>query len=224
MRWSRHRHAPWYLGGVSFALTRQHDSLTQALPGSSFGSGWSLLGRDVDVLTNVSLTGREHLGIFNAFADGTKVYLTLPTGERASFSFLPAIEQIGSLSFYRPAWSADGSSGWSLNSADAQLIKAGAGYYDSTSGQPYNPASPAFAGTDYVLTAPDGTIYSIDATCGTTEMRTPSGSRLFLSDSGITTAGGQTVQFIADARGRLGRVVAPDGTFFSFQENSLIGR
>ena len=205
------------LGGVTFAITRQYDSLEQTLPGGSFGPGWSLLGRDVGVLTNVSPTGREQLGIFNAFADGTSVYLTLPTGERAGFSFRPAVERIGNLSFYRPAWSADADYGWSLASVDALLIKAGAGYYDSTSGQPYNPASPAFVGADYVLTAPDGTAYLIDATSGTTEIHTPAGGRLFLSDSGITAENGQALRFVRGEGGQVSRVVAPDGTTLIYQ-------
>jgi hypothetical protein len=51
------------LGGVPFALTRQYNSLVNELSGGSFGPGWSLLGRDVASQTNVSPTGREHLGI-----------------------------------------------------------------------------------------------------------------------------------------------------------------
>ncbi|MFH1842062.1 MAG: Ig-like domain-containing protein, partial [bacterium] len=214
------------LGGVSFAITRQYDSLEQSPGVGSFGSAWSLLGRDVGVLANLSPTGREHLGIFNAFADGTRVYLTLPTGERAGFSFRPAVYQIDGLSFYRPAWTADGSSGWNLASASAQLIKAGAHYYGSASGQAYNPASPFFAGSDYVLTAADGTDYLIDATCGTTEIHTPTGGRLFVSDSGITAENGEALRFVRAADGQVSRVVAPDGTALLYQydtEGRLVG-
>ncbi|MDH4177677.1 MAG: putative Ig domain-containing protein, partial [Thermoleophilia bacterium] len=203
------------LGGVSFALTRQYDSLDQAV-GGTFGAGWSLLGRDVNVLTDASPTGREHLGIYNAFADGTRLYLTLPTGERAGFSFRPVAEPIGSVSLYRPGWQADDANGWTLASVDAQLTKAGAKYYDSISGRPYNPANPAFAGADYVLTAPDGTAYTIDATSGTTEIRTPAGGRLFLSDSGITGVDGEALRFVGGEDG-VTRVVAPDGTTLVYQ-------
>ncbi len=201
------------LGGVTFNLTRQYDSLEQALgEAGSFGPGWSLLGRDVRLETNVRLTGREHLGVFSAFADGTRLYLTLPTGERVGFSFDPVPEPIGDLLFYRPAWTAEGDHGWSLSSADAQLLKAGADYYESATGQAYNPASSLLAGADYTLTAPDGTVYFIDAACGVTEIGLPSGSRLYLGDSGIVSASGEALQFVRDEGGRISRVVAPDGT------------
>ncbi|KPJ75957.1 MAG: hypothetical protein AMJ54_13385, partial [Deltaproteobacteria bacterium SG8_13] len=205
------------LGRVTFAVTRQYDSLAQGSPCGSFGSGWSLLGRDADVITNARPTGSEHLGIYRAFAEGTRLYLTLPTGERAGFSFGPSVEQIDGLTFYRPAWSADDSIGWSLASVDALLTKAGAKYYDAASSRAYNPASPFFTGSDYVLTGPDGTDYLIDSACGTTEIHSPTGGRLFLSDSGITGENGEALRFVRTADGQVSRVVAPDGTTLLYQ-------
>jgi len=147
------------LGGVPFTLARHYDSLENAQ--GTFGAGWSLPDRDVQLETNVEPTGREHLGVFNAFADGTRLYLTLPTGERMGFSFTPLKQTIGTVDFYRPAWTADEDHGWTLGSAEALLIKAGARYYDAASGLPYNPASSQFAGADYLLTGPNGTRYLI---------------------------------------------------------------
>src|SRR5439155_17199082 len=40
----------------------------------------------------------------------------------------------------------------------------------------------------------------------------PSCSRLFFTDSGITSSSGEAVQFIRDAAGRVTTIVAPDGT------------
>ena len=117
-------------------------------------------------------------------------------------------ETIGNLVFYRPAWSTEGAYGWILSSADAQLIKAGADYYESSTGQPYNPESAAFAGADYRLTAPDSTVYLIDGACGVTQIDLPSGGRLYLGDSGIVSASGQALQFVRGEGGRISRVVA----------------
>ncbi|MBM3522927.1 MAG: tandem-95 repeat protein, partial [Alphaproteobacteria bacterium] len=197
-------------GGISFALRRAYDSLDNSA--GIFGTGWTLLGREVAIETNVAPTGREHLGIHTPFVDGTRLYLTLPTGERAGFSFVPMLETIGTAKFYRPAWVADGTHGWTLQSSSTLLTKAGAKYFDAASGQPYNPANPVFAGSDYTLTAPDGTVHLIEAQRGITEIRNTAGKRLFLSDSGVTAEDGASLRFVRDTAGRLSRVSAPDGT------------
>src|SRR3546814_12549836 len=63
------------------------------------------------------------------FKLGTRVYLTLPNGERASFTFAPVEEKIGGQTFYRPAWVADGDHGFVLASVDAQLRRIGAAFF-----------------------------------------------------------------------------------------------
>ena len=77
------------LGGMSFALTRQYDSLEASVPGA-FGWAWGLSGSDIRIETDVPLSGREHLGVYEAFDDSTRLWVTLPNGERAGFSFAPA--------------------------------------------------------------------------------------------------------------------------------------
>ena len=69
----------WTLAGVSFALARTYDSLRRETSGGA-GYGWSLDFRDVDLQTNVPATGQEPLGVFRALGEGTRQYLTLPTG------------------------------------------------------------------------------------------------------------------------------------------------
>src|SRR5262249_57171400 len=112
------------------------------------GTGWRLLTREIDLQTNVPPTGREGLGVYAPFRDGTRLYLSTPTGERVGFTFVPVRVELPGVVYYRPAWQADPGVGYSLASVDALLTKAGARYYDQASGQPYNPASPFFAGTD----------------------------------------------------------------------------
>ena len=179
--------------------------------------GWGLSGSDIRIETDVAPTGREHLGVHGGFQEGTRLWLTLPSGERAGFSFTPVVEQVGTLRFYRPAWTADDAHGWTLGSTDALLGKSGAHYFEAASGMPYNPLGGTFTGTDYTLTAPDGTRYLIDATQGIKEIRQPGGARLFVSDNGITADSGATLQFVRDASHRIVRVVAPDGTSLVYQ-------
>ena len=203
-------------GGALFTLLRQYDSL-QAGTAGAFGWGWGLSGSDIRIETDVPLTGREHLGVHGAFEDGTRLWLTLPSGERAGFSFTPVVEQVGTLRFYRPAWIADAANGWTLASTDALLGRSGTHYFEAASGMPYNPLGGTFTGYDYTLTAPDGTRYLIDATQGIKEIHQTGGTRLFVSDNGITADSGATLQFVRDANNRISRVVAPDGSTLVYQ-------
>ena len=109
-------------------------------------------------------------------------------GCRAAFTFTPVAETIGGQTFYRPAWTAEGAHGFVLNSANAQLRKVGAQFFDVASGGAYNPASPLFGDQDYKLTGPNGTVYVIDSANGTVAIVSAAGT-LQVSDSGVTGPG-----------------------------------
>ena len=87
-------------------FVRGYDSLDPA--GGRFGPGWRLVGRDVGLQIGVPATGRESSGVYEPLRDGTRVYLTLPSGERVGFTFRPVEETIPNqsvrLKYYRPAW------------------------------------------------------------------------------------------------------------------------
>ena len=127
---------------------------------------WGFLGLDVDLQTSVG-TARDESGALPGLRLGSRAYLTLPTGERAGFTFAPVTETIGSLTFYRPAWIADGDHGFTLDSVDRQLRRIGSAFYDVESGFAYNPAEAVYGSQDYSLTAPDGTRYTLDSVRGT---------------------------------------------------------
>src|SRR5262249_39967083 len=151
-----------------------------------FGFGWRLANRDTLIETNVPATGQEAQGVFNPFRTGTRLYLTLPDGRRVGFTFTPERHEQTGVVYYTPAWQADPGVDYQLNSAGAVLSKAGDRFYDIQTGQPYNPASGRFNGSDYTLTAPDGTVYHLSTTKGVVEQILPSGEQLFFSDSGVT--------------------------------------
>ena len=81
------------------------------------------------------------------------------------------------------------------------LSKAGSSYYDLVTGQPYNPGNPFFNGPSYTLTAPDHTQYQLDAQGNVIGEISPSGAQLYESDSGITAANGQAIQFLRNSQG-----------------------
>ena len=76
------------LGGATIDLVRAYDSLDSGQSGS-FGYGWRLANRDMQLQTDVPPTGSEALGIYNAFADGTRLYLSLAGTAGASASPSP---------------------------------------------------------------------------------------------------------------------------------------
>jgi YD repeat-containing protein len=199
------------LDGVPLSLVRMYDSLARDRVGS-FGPGWRLANRDVDLRTDVPPTGRENLAVFNPFRTGTRAQLTLPDGQRVGFTFTPIKRTSGSLVYYSPAWTADPGVNWSLASVDAKLMLAGSHYYDLRSGRAYNPASNEFGSPQYVLSAPDGTKYQIHGRDGVTALITPAGKKLIFSDSGVTAANGQALRFTYDSAGRIDSIIAPDSS------------
>ncbi len=199
------------LGGTTVSLTRVYDSLNRN-QSSSFGYGWSLAVADTNLQTSVTPTGNESEGVYNPFAQGTRIYLTLPDGQRVGFTFTPQRHDQSGVTWYTPAYVADPGVTWRLDSAGAVLTRGGNGFYGAANGMPYNPASKLFSGAEYTLTAPDGTLYEIDAARGVQQEDLPGGQHLYFSGSGITSDSGAAVTFIRDAQGRITTIQAPDGT------------
>ncbi|MCB1966835.1 MAG: hypothetical protein KDI64_12570, partial [Candidatus Accumulibacter sp.] len=205
------------VAGHDLPFARSYDSLARSIPGS-FGEGWRLAFRDVDLQNDAALTGRETAGVLGTFADGQRVFVTLPDGQRTAFTFTPQKRSIPGQTWYLPAFVAADGSGWSLEAPATVLQRAGSSYFDLLTGKGYNPANAA--GTDYLLVAPDGTRYSI----GDGEVREiafADGVRLLVSDSGIVASNGQRVQFSLNADGFIDRVVADDGRQFLYDYDAL---
>src|SRR5262249_50032351 len=94
------------LGGVAVSVVRRYDSLTAGRAGV-FGVGWQFAGREVAPQTDVPPTGHEAQGVYNAFRPGTRLYLPLPDGRRAGFTFAPVKHELPGVTWYTPAWQAD---------------------------------------------------------------------------------------------------------------------
>ncbi len=201
------------LDGATVNITRAYDSVSPAAA-DTFGPGWTLVGRDVDLQTGLAPTGLESYGVYPAMQVGTRVYLTLPDGTRAGFTFEPVAvdlpDQPSELTYYYPAWQADPGVAYQLASVQTLLVKGGNDYYDQATGRPYNPADPFFGPTGYTLTAPDGSQELIGAN-GVAELITAAGQVLHVSDSGITAQDGGTIRFVEDSKGRIAAIQAPGG-------------
>ncbi|MFM2003423.1 MAG: hypothetical protein RI963_2849 [Planctomycetota bacterium] len=90
-------------------------------------------------------------------------------------------------------------------------MRGGSQFFDLSTGAPYNPSSPLFAGDDFVLTSPDGTVYTIDAAQGITSITNAAGKTVYVGDSAIIAPGGEAIRFITGADGRIAGLVGPQG-------------
>ncbi|WP_346658742.1 Ig-like domain-containing protein [Bradyrhizobium sp. 143] len=202
------------LAGHTISVTRAYDGLA---PGAqdTFGNGWRLMVRDVDVVTNVEQTGDEATGVFNPMRVGTRVYVTLPTGERAGFTFAPVEHRVGGLVYYTPSFTSDTGVNWTLQSIEATLARVGDRFYDINTGAAYNPQA-YDSSAQYALTAPDGTAYTIAVDSGVTGITFSDGVHLLVADSGIYAPNGDAITFVGGAAG-VSRVIGPDGSPLAYQ-------
>ena len=193
------------LAGETVDIVRQYDSLSMFPSplggegkgeGDTFGFGWRLANRDFNLEANVPATGREESGVFDAFRNDTRLYLTLPSGDRVGFTFAPEQHDIPGLTYFTPAFVADAGMDWTLEGSDAKLIKAGDQFFHLLTSEPYNPVSgePSPLGGEgsgegagmtngaFALISPDGTRYLLDGAGRVQEEIRPSGVKFRWSD------------------------------------------
>ena len=203
------------LAGHTLDFTRRSDSLAGDRSGS-FGAGWRLAWRDVDLVTDLPPGGNESIGNHPPLVDGTRLFITLPSGQRAGFSFAPTTVREAGVVFARPHWLADAGVAWQLESADFKLMRAGQRYYTLDGSQPYNPAALFAERAQYTLVSPDGTRYEIVPSQGITAIEYSDGVRLLVTDAGVAAANGEMLRFVQGAGGRIAAVMLDNGEVFSY--------
>ncbi len=202
------------VSGIPITVTRTYDTLN-AGTSEDFGYGWQLEFGDTNLQTSVPTTGQESEGIFSAFQNGTRVYVTLPGGQREGFTFTPQLSPgfaSGFLGIMNPSFTADPGVTDTLSVTQFDLRQNDDGTYSDFNGDlPYNPASPSFGGT-YTLTTKDGIVYTINGQTGMLDtVADRNGDALTFSPSGITSTSGEKVTFERDPEGRITSVIDPSG-------------
>jgi RHS repeat-associated protein len=220
--------------GIPITLTRTYDTLNSNTT-DDFGYGWRMEFRDTDLRTSLRTPSEEDqlIGYQSAFKDGTKVYITLPGGQRQAFTFKPTIDpqfrllanlggsnEIDSDPYvYRPAFVGEFGVTSTLTVKDARILhKAGTSeYVGLNGGVPYNPADINF-GSVYVLTTKEGIVYEIDAKTGDLLTVTDTnGNKLTYTDDAIASSTGQKITFERDASGRIKSVKDPMGELIRYE-------
>jgi RHS repeat-associated protein len=222
--------------GIPITLTRTYDTLNSNTT-DDFGYGWRMEFRDTDLRTSLRTPSEEDqlIGYQSAFKDGTKVYITLPGGQRQAFTFKPIVDRNfallanatanagasidGDPYVYKPAFVGEFGVTSTLTVKDARILhKAGTSeYVGLNGGVPYNPADVNF-GSVYVLTTKEGIVYEIDAKTGDLlSVTDTNGNKLTYTDEAIASSTGQKITFERDASGRIKSVKDPMGELIRYE-------
>ncbi|MBX3423652.1 MAG: VCBS repeat-containing protein [Pirellulaceae bacterium] len=205
------------VAGIPITIARSYDTLRADRDGD-FGYGWRLEYRNTDLRVSLPKSGLEDLGIFTPFRSGTKIFMTLPGGERVSWTFTPEFKVLpgwakgNDLVMASPRYTPDRGNTATLSAGSGWLTVNQFGELYATGGMPWNPASPDFGG-GFTVTTADGTRYFIDGSTGLMETAADrSGNRLTFSDNGITSSQGDVGITIArDRHGRITSITDPAG-------------
>lgn len=216
--------------GIPISVTRTYDTLTSNTT-DDFGYGWRLEFRDTDLRTSLPQDETfEQLGIRTVgFEADTRVYITLPGGQRQGFTFRPRedsrfnlIAGPTSARLFHPEFVADDGVTSTLTVEDATLVRgAGTNEFFGVNGEAYNPADGGFGGV-YTLTTKEGIIYKIDGQSGDLlSVTDTNGNTLTYTDSAITSSTGQQVTFERDAQDRITTVTDPLGNKVIYEYDAL---
>lgn len=201
------------LVGFPLRFTRVYDSL-QADADGEMGFGWSLQLQDADIRETVPDTGS--FGIFGAtpFRDGTRVYITAPTGERLGFTFKPEFAAAGAFATsYRATFVPDpgvyhrlevpeGDQGFLSLQPDGTMNLVFFAF-------PWNPEK-------YVLIDPKNKRFTYHEDAGFLQAEDPNGNTITLNESGIDHSTGSRLSFERDAGERITRVTDPGGNSWQY--------
>ncbi len=210
------------VAGIPITIARTYDTL-QADRTSELGYGWKMEFRNTDLRTSLPKTGLESYGIYSAFTQGTKVYVTLPGGTREGFTFTPDIRVLpgfgGRLVIATPRFTPDRGANSTLTVRSGTFIVNENGELMGGGGQPYNPAAEEFGG-GYTVTTRDGTQYRIDGDSGLlTTVIDRNNNQISFSETGVSGSG-TSVSFQRDLKGRITKVTDPAGNSITYQYDS----
>ena len=186
------------LSGIPIQIVRKYDTLDADLEGD-FGFGWSLQGANAQILAAGLGTPNGLFSSGGTFIPGkTKVYLTNPNGERVGFSYSEKLISGGPLSaVYQPVFTADPGVYGALT-APGTITRGMFGFLG------YSPS-------EYTLATKQGLAYKYTKAGELQSITDLNGNVVTFSSGGISHSNGERIDFKRDYRGRIGKVILPDG-------------
>lgn len=186
------------LSGIPIEIVREYNTLDASHEGD-FGFGWTMKGMDPQILESGLGTKGGLFSNGRTFVPGeTKVYLTNPAGQRVGFSYSEELVSGGPFSsVWRPVYTPDPGVYDSLTSPGT-ITRGLFGFFD------YNPS-------EYTLTTKEGLAYQYTEVAGLQSITDLNGNVVTFSPDGIEHSGGERIAFERDHRGRIARIVLPNG-------------
>lgn len=205
------------VAGIPITVARTYDTLRADRDGD-FGYGWSMEYRNTDLRVSLPKSGLEDLGIYTPYRSGTKIFMTLPGGQRVGWTFTPELRvlpgwgQTSSLVVASPRYTPHLGNTATLTAGSGWLTVNEFGELYAAAGMPWNPASPDFGG-GFTVTTAEGVRLRVDGNTGQLQSITqPDGSNLSFSDNNIRTSNGdQEVRFVRNSFGRIVEIIDPLG-------------
>lgn len=214
------------VAGIPITIVRTYDTLRADRDGD-FGYGWRMEYRNTDLRVSLPKSGLEDLGIFTPFRAGTKIFMTLPDGQRVGWTFTPEIRALPGFGLNDRLVVA--SPRYTPHLGNTATLRAGSGWLTvnefgelyAASGIPWNPASPDFGG-GFTVTTADGIHYRVDGVTGMMQSATNrNGATITFSEFGITSSeGGLVVSIERDRFNRIQKVTDPEGSTLSYTYSS----
>ncbi len=195
------------LGGFPLSIGRSYDSLEAGAHGTSggdLGPGWhfSLNASVSDSARDVYGDDFASLMLTQPYDFDTRVYVTRPDGVRVGFSFDPVPASFPALGQYDVNFRPDPGVTDRLRPADGpdRLWNWGTGFLNFII--PYNPSL-------WELETREGVVYLISETQGLLEIRDVLGGVITVSEDGIVSSWGPSIDFGRDAEGRVIEILLP---------------
>ncbi len=190
------------LAGMPISIIRDYTSADTKK--YQFGHGWRLRypGRVVDSASESPLS---------AYSAGTRVFVTLPDGQRVGFTFEPYAQSFLFSFLQTPYFRPDPGVFATLEVDQESVTPSGGSYYHFLGGA-YNPSK-------FYLTTRDRIRYTIVEGKGITEIRDANFNSLTFTDNAITHSSGEAIQVQRDGNGNITKLSAPGGAVMNYFYN-----
>ena len=205
-------------GSIPIQIQRTYDSTDKSQ--EDFGVGWSIGFSDFRIDTNGALGAGGWSDSSCGLFGGSECYsssvphvvtVTWPDGHVDKFDLTPAE---GSATFFSnytsAAFTAEAGTTDSLQAVDSDVVLDPSG--NLYEGSIITGENGIYDPQQFILTARDGTQYTIDRHQGLLSEADPNGNTVTITPSGIQSSTGQSVTFNRDTENRISSIIGPTGT------------
>lgn len=199
-------------------IQRRYDTLNANKIGD-FGYGWNLEVKTVKSRVERETLGGPGLQGLRAFVDGTRVIVTTPDGNEQGFTFrgIPDQTLFGIVLSWKAWFEPDAGNTFTLSSPASGLLKTGEEYI-SASGTTFNPAHSEFGNVLEAKSIIEKITYRINARAGTSStVIDRNGNSMTITEDGIFSSTGRSVQFDRDSLGRIVAIRDPRGSTIRYE-------